>query len=68
MKKIQCSVSEYGALRRRPNGKPMTRQAIIEYLQRKKDLIGVVSSKKIGNFWVLEVDSDFYNKNKHNLK
>lgn len=68
MKTIQCSVSEYGALRMRPNGKPMTRQAIIEYLQRKKELPGVISSKKIGNFWVLEIDQNFYDQKKHNLK
>lgn len=65
---MQCSVSEYGQLRRQPTGKKMTRQAIIERIVANKEMPGVKSSKKIGNQWVLEVDEKFYNDHKHNLE
>lgn len=63
-KTIQLSVKEYGALRMQPTGRPLTRQAIIERISLKKELLGVKSQKKIGNIWILEVDLNFYNENK----
>lgn len=68
VKPILLSVSEYGQLRRQPTGRKMTRQSIIERITSGKEMPGVISSKKIGAQWVLEVDPDFYEKNKHNLE
>jgi hypothetical protein len=58
MKKIQCSVTEYATLR------GISRQAVLERLKENKILLHVLSYKKIGNTWILDVDRQFYNNPK----
>lgn len=61
-KTIQCSVVEYAGLR------GISRQAVLQFIAANKDLIHVVSRKKIGRAWILDVDKDFYDENKHLLR
>ena len=58
MKTIMLSVTEFAIL------KGITRQAVIEYLNKGKLYPEIVDYKKVGNTYVLHVLKSFYD-NKH---